>query len=692
MTRSLRFLAVAFAAAAPSAWAATTQVSVDDRPGDFLRGELTTATLSHEGVLERPPHRAKLVEVDAEIVWDALRTRRGILMATGHEGKLFELRDGEARELATLEEPASYALLERADGTVLVAASPSGTIYRLDGAELEPFAETGQRFLWRMIDDPERGIVAATGPEGMLLSVRDDGTTTTIAKLDGVANIMDLRREANGDLLLGTQGRGRVVVVAKDNEVSVLLDVEEEEVRRVASSPDGSVYAAVNGQRAPGESYLGKNDDPKRPRDAKARDASFIIRLHPDGFSEEFWTSPFAPIHDMALLGDGSLLVSAGDKGALMRVGADGRASLLSMSERKIAVRLVPDGAERFLVATANKAGLEELDLSRRVDAEYLSRVFNTKTAAVWGRLHPVLAPLGGGRVTISTRTGNTPAPDSGWSAWSRPAAVEGRTVLAPSAPARFFQYRAQLLEGDGGEPRLDAMRVFYTESNQQPTIVSLEVAAEPAPKAEGGRPPAGGAANSAARSGPLDTARGAQTSILNLKWTASDPNGDRLLFTIEAQEAGSDRWILLEEGITANTAKVDTAGMPDGMHRFRLTVSDELSNARGTERRFQYIGDYFTVDQTAPELVRLEAEPLSGSRRRVSARAIDSSSVLTSAWWRADAGEWRPLLPIDGIFDDYAESFDWVLLDAESAPGTVVTVFATDDAGNTAVRSLRLE
>jgi hypothetical protein len=678
--------AVAATALAAAASAATTEVFVDDAPSDFMAGDFTTSTLSMEGVLSPPPKREVLARLpEDEIVWDIAAGRDGTTYAaTGHKGRLRAIAaDGTVRAIADFDEPALYALLARANGTLLVGASPSGIVYSLDpskeDAKPEVFSRTGQRFLWELAELGDGTVIAATGPEARLLSIDAKGTTATLAQIPGATNIVDVQRGPDGTYTVGTQGRGLVARVFHDGSIRILADAEQDEVRRVLLRNDGVVIAAVNGRRAPGERFL---KPANANSDAKPRDESFLLSITPEGFASEIFTSPETPIHDIALGPEGRVLLAGGSRGALLLVGDTGDSAIAGGTGESVGVRLAPDGKGSILIGTGDAASVQRLSLGERGNGEFTSRVFGASSTARWGRVHGMASTPPGTRILISTRSGNTPAPDSTWSPWSEPQDFASATSVTRSPAARFLQYRLQLEGTAEAFPSLDAIRLYYAEANQPPLITTLE--AKPVPRERSKEEPP-------RRSGPVNSTPGSATRSIELTWKAEDPDGDPLAYMVELQRGGSDRWHVLEERLSGTTFRIDTIGLPDGPARFRVTADDRDGNWRGYEKTHARTTNWLTVDNTPPEIVALEWDRVAPGRVEVRAKAVDAS-IIAGAAWRADTNSWRPLQPDDNIFDDRTENFLLELRGEDTRPGTAITVHITDETGNTAARSVTLE
>lgn len=90
-------------------------------------------------------------------------------------------------------------------------------------------------------------IYAGTGPEGVLLAIKD-GKTSTLATIDGGTNLTALLAEKSGRLLIGTAGaHGRVLAIDKPGEKPhVIFEAEGVQyIWQIASAAGGTVYAAT---------------------------------------------------------------------------------------------------------------------------------------------------------------------------------------------------------------------------------------------------------------------------------------------------------------------------------------------------------------------------------------------------------------------------------------------------------------
>src|SRR5262249_45898346 len=153
----------------------------------------------------------------------------------------------------------------------------------------------------------------------------------------------------------------------------------------------------------------------------------------------------------------------------------------------------------------------------------------------------------GTGRIAITTRSGNLDQPQKNWSAWSAPiVSAKGDRIVSPAA--RFVQWKATLTGGgSSASPELESVDVAYLPKNIEPRVDRVEITTPnykfPAPSAPPAAaptitlPPMGRRSQSSSLS--LDP--GSSSSVLSyakgmmgVRWSASDPNGDNLIYKVQ--------------------------------------------------------------------------------------------------------------------------------------------------------------
>jgi hypothetical protein len=261
------------------------------------------------------------------------------------------------------------------------------------------------------------------------------------------------------------------------------------------------------------------------------------------------------------------------------------------------------------------------------------SDVFDAGSHTLWGRVS-FEASLNGGSVSVATRSGNLDQPQKGWSAWMAGAAdPKGARVGSPAA--RFIQWKATL-HGDGAKsPELDSVDVAYLPKNVEPRVDEIETTpanyrfppsitqlAVLTPTLV--LPPIGRRGTGSGISIDSTPAMQWAKGYIGVRWAASDPNGDALVFTVEIKGANENEWKPLKEKVSEKYLTWDSTAFPDGEYRVRVTASDAPGNAPSEALSARGESAPFWIDNTPPRITGLSASR-AGGRLQVKWHAADA-------------------------------------------------------------------
>jgi hypothetical protein len=730
------------AAMSPGAGAVSTQAVRDESFKTLQQGEFEGVALSSDGFLYPAYARRSLADTGAEIVWSVLEQGdRGVLCATGHGGKLFRIDGGgSVHEIASVDETELTAMVALPDGSVLVAAAPGAQIYRLTPEdELQPYVKLDAKFVWSMTRDDSGNVFAATGTDGRLFRIltrRGEVEVQETLKLPST-NLIDLWIDADG--LMGHRGALFIAgerpgylyrYVGRPDETEVLYDAQSDEIRAIAATPEGMVIA-TNTERAPtpqalnltlrmsgapqrGEGGNGGAPGAQAPRAQQESDmgdvfeqgerkpqapVSRVLLLRPDGFADELWASPERPIHDLSPTPDGKLLVAAGGRGRVFEIENDRNFALVADMKEDFVIGLTPTSGG-WLAHTARNGVVFRIDHAPADAAVYRSRVIGSNGPVRWGKFYWQGETGDGQRLTVAFRQGNALDPDQGsWQPWTpEQEIVPDAEILIPPGPSRYLQYRLTMHPGRKGAAafRTDYVEAFYQGENRAPRLRDLSII-EPGVAQESGGGSAQGAAQAQQQPGKADGAgaesgtqangRGAHSNlgIIQVNWTATDPDSDQLEFALYFKGQDEAEWKLIEDELQQSSLPLQVKGIADGRYRFKVIASDRPANPPGAGLTDVLVSDEVVVDNTPPRVEDLRVV-LEGNRARLLLRAVDAVSLVASVEIDIDNGQVYPLFPVDGLFDSRTEEIDWLSMPLD--PGErVITVAVTDRRGNTSVR-----
>jgi sugar lactone lactonase YvrE len=723
-------LALVAHASTPIFWQVSTRA-------DLLKGEVDNLALDGDGRLALGPATQTVFDASAPFLWTLLAGPAGSVYAgSGNDGKVFRITgDGKAATFFDAAEMEVHALAPAPGGSLFAATSPDGRIYRVDvSGAATPFFDPEDKYIWSLAVDGAGFLYAGTGEKGVIYRIAPDGQGKPFYATKAT-NVMTLAFDAEGRLLAGTDSPGRVFRVERDGRASVMLDSELKEIRAIRVAGSGAIYvAAVSGGRPAEErpaeagsaaasprapiasvtteisgivildtSSQGGDAAKTGPSRAPADSAKgAVYRIQPDGLWDVIWESSEDLPYDLALEGDGALLVGTGSKGKVFRVSGDPpKATLLGRVDAQQVTRILEGRAGEYYLATANPGRLVRMGPGRASRGSYQSEVRDAQTVSSWGAISWKAIASPEARVELFTRSGNSQPPDDTWSPWAGPYKnPDGEQILSPKA--RYLQWRA-VLSGTEASPVLTSVTAAYLQRNLRPTVTSiivqppgtvfqkpystgeLEIAGydQAASDTKPLMPPAAPASPGVSVSqGPALGRRTYQKGLQTLQWKAEDGNDDTLEFDILYRREPETSWKTLKRHVTDTIYVWDTTSVPNGTYVVRIVASDVPVNPPGLGLTGDLDSTPFGIDNTPPT-IRVTGTRLDQGKTVVSFDVRDDQSAIERVDFSIGAERWRPLYPKDGICDSRAEQFELVLDGGVSTSNVVLR--AVDAMNNTA-------
>ncbi len=622
-----------------------------------------------EGVVVADTGRIRLAhalksgsKLEAAHVWDLLRTPAGVLFAaTGDEGKVFR-RDGPEAPWTVAydaDDTQALSLAALADGRVFVGTGPSGQLVEVTDPK-HPAArpDPSVKYIWDLAADAAGNLYAATGPTGQLWKRTPDGKWSLL--LDSPhPHLLCVALGPDGSVYAGSDGAGLVYRVARDGKVSVVFDAPQDEVRALLVAPDGTLYAgtaaAEGGAATTASSALpappGGTAQPKPPTPGE----NAVYSLGADGAAREVFRAKLL-VFALAWQND-RLLIGTGPEGQVIEVRRAGRESTpIARLDHGQVLALLTAPDQDVLLGAGDPGAVLRLSANHAAAGVLTSSVLDTKLISRFGALSWRADQPAGTTVALQVRTGNVGEPDETWSAWSPPQR-DPDTASAQVPPGRFAQYRVRLETKDPHiTPEVWSVALRYQTLNLAPELTKIDVP-------------------------DLSEGDGAtRQPQLTVKWDASDPNGDDLSYTLHIRKEGWPDWVRLgDRPLTEKSYTWDTFAFPEGRYRLRITATDRPSNPPDQALTRELVSEPFLIDHEPPRVtvqVHVQGE-------NAVATIQDSLTRLAKASYSLDGGDWVPVFPEDGLFDQRRETIPirWTGL----RPGVhVLTVRATDAAGNT--------
>jgi len=616
------------------------------------------------------------------IAFDAKGT---LFVGTSPDGKVYKV--GANGEKSVFFEPKTkyiWDLTFASDGTLYVATGDKGQIYAVapDGKS-ELFYSSDEAHIRVLAFDEQGNLIAGTEPSGRVLRVRKKN------------------------------GKHQAEEAAADG--FVLYETPKREVTSLTVGADGTIYAAAIGERqhnaavggVPGTAGQGvtvttsgnvtvigaaQGTTAQAPPPAIGfvpQVSGGIYKISPSGAPEELWTSREDVVYALGIGQDGRLLAGTGNNGALLAIDGRGVFAQLAKAGSSQITGIARNSAGRILLCTANPGKLVALGPEYEAEGTYESRPFDAQLFSQWGRIEWWSPPAANGskatigdqpRLEFYVRTGNTEDPGQEWSKWFGPYSKPGTSMEAPSA--RFVQWKAVIHDGRPGDG-IDWVSVAYLPKNASPIIDGIAMQ-EPGIRVQGAQiisggqpapvnlkmPPTPGVSGviqsqnittSSAKFDPPPQGF-AQKGFQSVLWTAHDDNDDDLRYSVFYRGEGEREWKLLKDNLEQRFYALDTTSLPDGAYYLKIVASDAASNDSLRALSAEKESERFEVDNTPPVIEQLRAGPPSGKMSGgipFGFTARDAATSIEKAEYSVDGGEWKLILPDNGISDAPVEHYN---------------------------------
>jgi hypothetical protein len=714
-------VAVAAGAAAPSFWQTATEA-------DFLRGDVENLAIDPFGRLTLGPTATTVYEGSAPFLWATATAPDGTLyVGTGNEGQVYQIdANGRGRVFFDSDELEVHALAVVPGGGLYVATSPNGKIYKVDASgKAATFFDPPDAYIWSLAVDRSGTVFAGTGDKGTIYKIAPDGKGAVFYQTKAT-HAMTLAIDRDGRLLAGTGSPGRVFRLDASGKPFVLFDSSYTEIHQLRVDTSGNIYATALSGR-PGGGGGGDIAPPPALSSAAAPVATVtteitavavadisvsaapptsgaraggptagaVLRINPDGATDVLWETREDTPYDLAFEPGGTVLVGTGGKGKLFRLSGDpARATLVARADAQQVTTLATDRNGQVLFATSNPGKVFRLSTARAERGTFTSEVRDAQTVATWGVIKwQGLVPQGT-RVEVSTRSGNTKAPDEAWSDWSAPyGAADGSPIASPRA--RYLQWRAVLVgSGRTEAPFLTSLTAAYLPRNARPRVTSITVHTpgtvyqRPFPTGEpeiagfdGDTPDRRASAQlqGAGVSGPNLGRRAYEKGLLTFIWRAEDENRDDLLYDLQYRREGETAWHTLKQGLTDAIFVWDTTSVPNGRYTARVVASDAPSNSGPTALTGDLESTAFDIDNTPPAIT-VTAVRRDGARTTIVFDVRDENSAVQKVEYSLDGDRWQAVYPKDGIADSRVEQYELSVPEPQAAG---VVLRATDALNN---------
>jgi len=629
---------------------------------NFQKGNFQNVSVDSEGRLLLGPMTKNVPGPAEEFYFSAATAKNGDLyLGTGHNAAVYKIDSaGKTEVIFKGEQLDVYALLVAANGDVIAGTSPNGRVLRIGkDKKVSELFNPEEKFIWDLKEDLAGNIICALGNTGAVYSIHKTGEVENIFMAED-SHISSLYVGKDNSILAGSGDRG-ILYEIKNRKTKALFDAPLEEIKGITADDEGNIYfAAVRSSLTPkaskeieiGPLFLKKENE----EEDKIKEKSILYCLQPDGTVEPIWSSTEEFIYALYLDPlTQSIIIGTGNSGRVYRVNKSGTFSQVYESDSAQIFRIV--GADKGYVMVAdNTAAITKVENGINASGTYYSEILDAGIQSRFGRIHWNADLAKGTSISFAVRLGNSDNPDKSWTGWSAPFNDPDNSNINLSG-YRFLQTKIILNSANPSQtPYLNGYRIYYLENNLKPQIgqIAIRKASEKTPVADSTPP----------------------KKYLHVSWIASDPNLDRLSFSLFLQKLPGSDWVQFRDKIQEDWQYLDTELFEDGKYLLRVQANDALDNTPAWVKTATKISSRFIIDSTAPVLTAFQV-----SGNNVSFTVSDESSALAMVYYSLDGKEWFPVFPEDMVTDSKTEKFNFA--PANKQGSQVLFIKAIDEFNN---------
>src|SRR5580698_2673674 len=394
------------------------------RYDEMEKGTAEGVAIRSDGRLEAGPATSLLYTTGKSYVWSMTSDAAGngyLGLGGTASGSALVMKvtpDGKASQIFEGKELAVQAVRVAADGSVLVATSPDGKVYRVPvsgGASANSAAtpvvvfdpaltEEKPKYLWDLAVGKGGEVYVAAGAPAVVYRVPAGGGKAEVLFKTADQHIRCLLLAADGTLWAGSDGSGVIYRLAPwtaGAKPFAVYAAGRREITALAMDAAGNVYAAGVGTKGhttlpplPVTGSVGVSITFVQPGSSTAAgantlvpDGSEIYKIAVDGSPQKLLTLKDDVVYALAVR-NGSLLAATGNRGRVYRVDTEaaGRFTDVAHLEASQAMALAP-GKDGLLVATSNSGRVFKVGDGTAKSATYTSDIFDAQGFAQWGRM-----------------------------------------------------------------------------------------------------------------------------------------------------------------------------------------------------------------------------------------------------------------------------------------------------------------
>ena len=320
------------------------------------------------------PTCEKIKTLKEPVIWKVLDTGTRTYATTGHSGRLYAW-DREENEVVYESSAKELTALLAWGNDLIIGSGPKGILYRLKrGAKiLEVFAILPTTFIWDLVRYGN-DILVATGNEGIVYKVNAQGQYELFFQ-STEANVLKLGVYKNR-VFAATAGQGYLYEITTPPASVLKYDADGRDISDFTFIND-KLYLVTSGKKMIKEG-IGKDNSYFQ---------NALVSVSLDGEAEELFTLKNQTIPSVTDVSTNELYFGTAEKGEIYSYKLSmGTGQLLYVIKDASIVHFYKK-EKAIYFSSGVDASFYRVSLAYPPSGEYISRVFDTKGRATWGRI-----------------------------------------------------------------------------------------------------------------------------------------------------------------------------------------------------------------------------------------------------------------------------------------------------------------
>jgi len=147
---------------------------------DFSECEFRGLGISRDGVVILSHGVDSLLETSDMYLWDILYTCGALYVASGDDGRVYRIKEGDGELFFDSGEENVLTLAEH-NSYIYAGTSPGGKVYKIDEeGRGEELFDSDEEFIWDLVIKPDGRIIFGTGGNGLVIALGDDRVDTLL--------------------------------------------------------------------------------------------------------------------------------------------------------------------------------------------------------------------------------------------------------------------------------------------------------------------------------------------------------------------------------------------------------------------------------------------------------------------------------------------------------------------------------